>query len=96
MTDPFDALREPVTPVDPDPDFAARLRERLTRAVLDRGDDVSIPVSIPPTRHEPAWPPTITVCPGTPTPVACVAASVSDDVDNSTFFSSSWRRRETT
>jgi len=56
MTDPFDALREPVTPVDPDADFAARLRERLTRAVHDRGDDVSIQL----TRHEPAWPPTIT------------------------------------
>ena len=31
MTDPFEAfvfeaLREPVTPVDPDPDFAGRLR----------------------------------------------------------------------
>ena len=29
MTDPFEALREPVTPVDPDPDFAGRLRVRL-------------------------------------------------------------------
>lgn len=27
--DPFDALRAPVTPVDPDPSFAARLRDRL-------------------------------------------------------------------
>ncbi|HET7015122.1 MAG TPA: VOC family protein [Streptosporangiaceae bacterium] len=34
MTDPFEALREPVTPVDPDPDFAGRLRRRLTREVL--------------------------------------------------------------
>ena len=34
MTDPFDALREPVTPVDTGPGFAARLRDRLTRAVL--------------------------------------------------------------
>jgi uncharacterized glyoxalase superfamily protein PhnB len=34
MTDPFDALREPVTPADPDPDFAARLRTRLTREVF--------------------------------------------------------------
>jgi uncharacterized glyoxalase superfamily protein PhnB len=34
MTDPFDALREPVTPVDPDPDFARRLRQRLTREVF--------------------------------------------------------------
>jgi hypothetical protein len=34
MTDPFKALREPVTPVDPDPDFAGRLRLRLTREVF--------------------------------------------------------------
>ena len=34
MTDPFEALREPVTPADPDPDFARRLRQRLTREVF--------------------------------------------------------------
>lgn len=34
MTDPFEALREPVTPVDPDPGFAGRLRLRLTREVF--------------------------------------------------------------
>ncbi len=34
MTDPFDALLEPVSPVDPDPEFAARLRTRLTRHVF--------------------------------------------------------------
>ena len=34
MTDPFEALREPVTPVDPDPDFAGRLRMRLTRELF--------------------------------------------------------------
>jgi uncharacterized glyoxalase superfamily protein PhnB len=34
MTDPFEALREPVTPADPDPGFAGRLRERLTREVF--------------------------------------------------------------
>jgi uncharacterized glyoxalase superfamily protein PhnB len=34
MTDPFEALREPVTPVDPDPEFAGRLRLRLTREVF--------------------------------------------------------------
>lgn len=38
MTDPFDALREPVVPVDPDPEFAATLRARLERALaLPRG-----------------------------------------------------------
>jgi hypothetical protein len=26
MTDPLDSLRTPITPVDPDPGFAARLR----------------------------------------------------------------------
>ena len=34
MSDPFEALHEPVTPVDPDPGFAGRLRERLAREVL--------------------------------------------------------------
>ena len=34
MSDPLDALHEPVRPVDPDPAFAARLRARLEREVL--------------------------------------------------------------
>ena len=34
MTDPFEALREPVTPIDPDPEFAGRLRTRLAREVF--------------------------------------------------------------
>ncbi len=34
MTDPLEALREPVTPVDPDPGFAGRLRTRLTREII--------------------------------------------------------------
>ncbi len=33
MPDPFDALRAPVAPTDPDPAFAARLRARLERAL---------------------------------------------------------------
>ncbi|TDD62124.1 glyoxalase [Actinomadura darangshiensis] len=35
MTDPLEALRAPTVPVDPDPVFAARLRERLRRALLE-------------------------------------------------------------
>ena len=35
MTDPLDALREPVRPVAPDPAFAARLRERVGALLLD-------------------------------------------------------------
>ncbi len=34
MSDPFDELREPVTPADPDPGFAERLRGRLIREVF--------------------------------------------------------------
>jgi uncharacterized glyoxalase superfamily protein PhnB len=42
MADPFDALRAPVVPVDPDPTFAARLRARLLRAFdLPKGVTVS-------------------------------------------------------
>lgn len=51
MTDPFDALREPAVPVTPDPSFAARLRERLTRAVFDQGETMAV---------QPAWPPALT------------------------------------
>ncbi|HEV7650203.1 MAG TPA: VOC family protein [Actinophytocola sp.] len=69
MTDPFDALREPATPVDPDPTFATRLRERLTRAVFNRpGADMTTkttptPSTTQPARfaeREPAWPPALT------------------------------------
>ena len=51
MTDPFDALREPVVPTDPDPDFAASLRARIERALaLPRGVAVtSTIVEHPPT-----------------------------------------------
>jgi predicted enzyme related to lactoylglutathione lyase len=43
MTDPFEALREPVVPTDPDPDFAASLRARVERALaLPRGVAVTV------------------------------------------------------
>ncbi len=61
MTDPFDALREPVTPVDPDPDFAGRLRTRLTREVFATpGGTMSQQTVATPVEREPAWPPTLT------------------------------------
>src|SRR3982074_1625940 len=40
MTDPFDALRSPSRPVQPDPDFAAELRDNLRRLILN-GETVS-------------------------------------------------------
>ena len=51
MTDPFDALREPAVPTNPDPDFAASLRARIERALaLPRGVAVtSTTVTQPPT-----------------------------------------------
>jgi predicted enzyme related to lactoylglutathione lyase len=61
MTDPFEALREPVTPVDPDPDFADRLRSRLTREVFASPGGIMSPQSVTtPVEREPAWPPTLT------------------------------------
>lgn len=52
MTDPLDALREPTRPVDPDPEFAARLRARLERAVLaafaTREDDMTSTITTTP------------------------------------------------
>ena len=62
MTDPFEALREPVTPADPDPGFAGRLRLRLTREVfaspggtMPQQQTVAARVE-----REPAWPPALT------------------------------------
>jgi len=61
MTDPFEALREPVTPVDPDPDFARRLRLRLTREVFaSPGGTMSQQTAATRVEREPAWPPTLT------------------------------------
>jgi uncharacterized glyoxalase superfamily protein PhnB len=61
MTDPFEALREPVTPADPDPDFAKRLRMRLTREVLaSRGGTMSQQTDATRTEREPAAPPALT------------------------------------
>jgi uncharacterized glyoxalase superfamily protein PhnB len=65
VSDPFDALREPVVPVDPDPTFAARLRDDLTRAVLNppaptpSGAIMTSQLSNQPTRREAAWPPAL-------------------------------------
>jgi uncharacterized glyoxalase superfamily protein PhnB len=61
MTDPFEALREPVTPVDPDPEFAGRLRQRLTREVFaSPGGTMSQQTVVTGVEREPAWPPTLT------------------------------------
>ncbi|MGY1802853.1 VOC family protein [Blastococcus sp. SYSU D00922] len=47
MTDPFTGLRRPVEAVDPDPAFAATLRERLRRALLQQSP--SAPSAVPAT-----------------------------------------------
>jgi uncharacterized glyoxalase superfamily protein PhnB len=61
MTDPFEALREPVTPVDPDPEFAGRLRTRLTREVFTfSGGTMSQQTIATGVEREPAWPPALT------------------------------------
>jgi uncharacterized glyoxalase superfamily protein PhnB len=67
MTDPFEALREPVTPADPDPGFAGRLRQRLTREVfaspggtMPQQTTVSQQTTAVQVEREPASPPTLT------------------------------------
>jgi len=66
MTDPFEApffeaLREPVTPADPDPGFAGRLRTRLTREVFAHpGGTMSQQAAATRVEREPAWPPSLT------------------------------------
>jgi predicted enzyme related to lactoylglutathione lyase len=48
MTDPFEDLRQPVAPVDPDPGFAAALRARIERALaLPRGVAVTTTITEP-------------------------------------------------
>ena len=60
MADPFEVLREPVTPVDPDPDFAGRLRMRLTREIFaPTGGTMSQQSVTTPVEREPAQPPTL-------------------------------------
>jgi uncharacterized glyoxalase superfamily protein PhnB len=60
MTDPFEALREPVTPADPDPGFAERLRLRLTREVFaSSGGTMSQQTATTRAEREPARPPTL-------------------------------------
>jgi uncharacterized glyoxalase superfamily protein PhnB len=61
MTDPFEALREPVTPADPDPEFARRLRTRLTREVFaSPGGTMSQQTVAARAEREPARPPALT------------------------------------
>ena len=61
MTDPFEALREPITPIDPDPEFAGRLRTRLTREVFAvPGGTMSQQTVATPVEREPASAPTLT------------------------------------
>ncbi len=56
MTDPFEALRSPVVPTDPDPSFAANLRARLEQAFsVRRGGTVS-GLSVEPEATEPTRP----------------------------------------
>jgi uncharacterized glyoxalase superfamily protein PhnB len=61
MTDPFEALREPVTPVDPDPEFAGRLRVRLSREILATpGGIMSQQTVAPGTERQHTRPPALT------------------------------------
>ncbi len=62
QADPFEALREPVTPADPDPGFAGRLRQRLTREVFasSPGGIMSQQTVASQVEREAAWPPALT------------------------------------
>ncbi|HEY7146871.1 MAG TPA: VOC family protein [Streptosporangiaceae bacterium] len=61
MTDPFEALREPVRPASPGPEFAGRLRMRLTREVFAHpGGTMSEQTAAARAEREPARPPALT------------------------------------
>jgi uncharacterized glyoxalase superfamily protein PhnB len=58
--DPFEALREPVTPVDPDSGFAGRLRMRLSREVFaSSGGTMSQQTAVGRAGREPDSPPAL-------------------------------------
>jgi uncharacterized glyoxalase superfamily protein PhnB len=61
MTAPFDTLRSPVEPVDPDPIFAEQLRAKLRQAVLNPlGGTMTETVAEPsPAAEDGAWGPTL-------------------------------------
>ncbi|PXY34870.1 glyoxalase [Prauserella coralliicola] len=52
MTDAFDALFRPHQPIEPDPGFAAELREALRAAVLQEGRDDDMTTAEAPARAE--------------------------------------------
>jgi uncharacterized glyoxalase superfamily protein PhnB len=54
MADPFEALRSPVAPTDPDPAFANRLRARIQVALEPRGAPVPTRTRRPDTERAPA------------------------------------------
>jgi uncharacterized glyoxalase superfamily protein PhnB/catechol 2,3-dioxygenase-like lactoylglutathione lyase family enzyme len=61
QADPFEALREPVTPVDPSPEFAGWLRQRLTDEIIAYpGGTMSQQTAATTVERQPAWPPTLT------------------------------------
>jgi uncharacterized glyoxalase superfamily protein PhnB len=61
MTDPFEALREPVRPAEPDPAFAGRLRQRLAREVFAfPGGTMAQQTAEPQVAREPARAPALT------------------------------------
>jgi uncharacterized glyoxalase superfamily protein PhnB len=61
MTDPFETLREPVTPAGPDPGFAGRLRQQLTQEVFtSSGGTMSQQVAEPQAAREPVRTPALT------------------------------------
>jgi uncharacterized glyoxalase superfamily protein PhnB len=59
MTDPLDALRAPLAPVDPDPAFAARLRGLLRDALLDTPSTPTGGDMTETTNEDLAWGPTL-------------------------------------
>jgi predicted enzyme related to lactoylglutathione lyase len=61
MTDPFEELREPVTPVDPDIGFAIALRMRLAREVFkSSGGAMPNQTVAAQVERQPAWAPALT------------------------------------
>lgn len=65
MPDPFDVLRTPVEPIEPDPNFTARLRSRIERALaLPEGTDMPRIVLDPEPLSEPMAPNEVSAYPG--------------------------------
>src|SRR5262249_43128149 len=73
MTDPFDALREPVVPLAPRPEFARELRQRIAAELGPEPEGVTVATTLVIREYTPARLPSLTPYLATSDPAAAIA-----------------------